>query len=78
MGFCTLNLLDGESPGYFGFHFYLDYMITWVATKGSRFHKHTDRYERLCVYVLCKTAYFFMFLFRYIFQIKERFYLYLH
>jgi hypothetical protein len=37
-----LNLLNGESPGYFGFQFYLDYMVTWVTTQGSvSTHTHT-------------------------------------
>jgi hypothetical protein len=75
MKFSTPNLLDAESLSYFGFHLYLDYTVTWVTTRGSRFHKHTHRYMCLCVYVLCKPVYFFMFLFRYIIQIKERFYL---
>jgi hypothetical protein len=74
MRFCTLNLLDGESPGYLVFNFYLDYTITWVTTQGSRFHKHTHKFL-FGVYVLCKTAYFLMSLFRFIIQIKERFYL---
>jgi hypothetical protein len=40
--FCTLNVLDGESPCYFGSHFYLDYMVTWVTTQVSLLHKHTN------------------------------------
>jgi hypothetical protein len=75
MRFPTLNLLDGVFLGYFGTHFYLDYMVTCVTTQGPRFHRHIHRYMCLCVYVLRKTAYFFIFLFMYTIQIKERLYL---
>jgi hypothetical protein len=73
MRFSTLNVLDGESLGYFGFHFHLDYTVTWVTTQGSRFHKYTHRYVYLCF--VQNSVIFFHIFFRYIIQIKERFYL---
>jgi hypothetical protein len=72
MRFSTLNLLDGKSTGYFGFRFYLDYMVAWVTTQGSLLYKHTHRYMCLCLCAV-QNIVFFMFLFRYIIQIKERF-----
>jgi hypothetical protein len=57
-----LNLLDGKSPGYFGSHFYLDYMVTWGTAQGSclhniapyHIHTHIDTHVPMCVFVcLC-------------------------
>jgi hypothetical protein len=65
--FCTLNVLDEESPCYFGYHFYLDYTVTWVTTQVYLLHKHTNTHTRVRVFVCCaKQRVFFMFLFRYI------------
>jgi hypothetical protein len=70
--FCTLHLLDGESPVYIVSHFYRYYKVIWVTSQGSPLNKHTHRYVCLCC---VKQPYFFIFLFWYIIQIKERVYL---
>jgi hypothetical protein len=74
MRFCALHLLDLESPCYFGLHFYLDYMVTWLTTHGSRSHKHTHRYVCLCVCVVQNGVFFHVFVQVYN-PITERFYL---
>jgi hypothetical protein len=75
MRFCTLNLLHGESPGYFGFQFYLDYIVTWVTTQGCLLHKNTNTHMYVCLCLCTVQKSGFLFLFRYIIQIKVRLYL---
>jgi hypothetical protein len=53
MRFSTLNLLDGEPPGYFGHHFYLDYMVTCLTIHCSLVYKHTNIGTCVCVFMCC-------------------------